>query len=784
MIKGVRFASVLALGIAVFSFSDGRLVLAQDPFGGDTPGFPDQAKAPDTTVSAGESPADLTNPLIQGIRRRATEGTVGLGDAIRKSVQISRWDLAGDLLQQLVTRDLSRDDLASIAKQIPDATLFRMRVSPLLSAERREVVRRLQEASFNEATDPQRLDAEVLKLASSNPVVLRAAELELLRGGKSSIEALLAAIIATPPENVDANGFHQRIQSTLKRFEQPAVAAMVRLALDLALASPGNVDHQRLTTMALFELSPQEGLRHGLTVFYSERLDPTLRQSIGEFIQARYSRVPSRKAIIKYLSDDLQHTLAAWRDVSYGGEPSTQAWLTGDEKRPVLATELTHRDALSTHAALIAQRLRLLGIESNEIQTMALAAELGAAYSESSGFGLEEGSYASLEKRLGISDKSFVDQLEQALYASLELKLSESSIVALRLLGQSGDPELLAAQGLQPRPIVTALDHPSAVVRFEAVDAISLLHKKTGEPFTGESIYKRRLNELAVLTDHPIAMLVEPRDHIAATLEDWLRRIGFEVLRAYTGHEAVTITHRHSTIDFAVVSSHPPDVGPIEMVDRLRKLPQAALAPMLIVGPSPNERGLGIQNPNPIIPPALWVPNIATSEEMVRAHKDITGSERSLAVDTFAFVVEPRESEARKIIPWIEAMGYEVTWAPLLPDILGAIESASHVDLVVMTSQSREFRPPEFIARLRKTPTIAGTPVIIVGPEPEQPMREIEITESWDAPTRWLSTIDSPIALSGQRDRLEEQSKNVPLETLDRQRLRERAKDVLKVKVP
>jgi hypothetical protein len=74
--------------------------------------------------------------------------------------------------------------------------------------------------------------------------------------------------------------------------------------------------------------------------------------------------------------------------------------------------------------------------------------------------------------------------------------------------------------------------------------------------------------------------------------------------------------------------------------------------------------------------------------------------------------------------------------------------------------------------RIRENPRTVATPILVYGPHPYAQSREIIMTESWDAPTAWVTRIDSPESLADWRSRLTDQETSLPLEIADRERLR------------
>jgi CheY-like chemotaxis protein len=758
---------LLAIVLASVGTIGGNPANAQDDPFGVAPAPP--AAAPKARAGAGNDARaaqrvlDASNPIISEIRKRAVLGPVGLGEAINKFMQIGRIDLAVELLQQLAAKPVPDADASAIVSQVTDARMFQLRMSSELTVAQKQVVEQLQIAAAKYARDPERVKGLVPLLAANDDVARRAAERELLRADNAGIVAVVAELLsptATVPVPVIANH--------LQKYETKGAAAVERAAHD----STGTTAIKTLEALTI--ISPTQALPTLITSLYAKDANAELRQAAILLSRQYFQTAPTFDQAERLLTQRLEQEIIDWRKTPYGGESLTGTWVTAAPET-VAYQEMTLRESRAIRAFMAAERLAR--IKKGTPIDLVMAADLAGQFSLNPNFGLTAEDLSATVKRWGIPAEEASQALENTLEKARELRIAEAAVAAIRLLAKTADRNLTVAAGPRPRPLVAAVDDAIPAIRLEAAGAIAELG--IVQEFAGSSAVVRRWQELREMPTQPQALLIEPRESVAQDLVLWLEFIGYQVTWAKTGWVALDEIERHANFDFAVISSRPSDSGPIEMIDRVRRYPKGGALPMLVVGPTENEKGMGLQQVEDVKHPSVWLPTISNLESLKLIHDDLFGNPVSRSFDSEVLIVDSRTEEVRRLTPMLQGIGYTVRDVPIAPDALNILSKPNNVGLILVSSKILDRELFIFAERIRQNPRTVATPIVVYGPHPYAAAREIVMTETWDAPTAWVTRVDSMETLRDLRNRLTQQETAIPLEIADRERLRNHAQRAL-----
>ena len=709
--------------------------------------------------SSGESrrARDLLNPITIEIRKRATQGPGGLGEAIAKFSQISRVDLVAELLQQLVNRNLSTADAAEIASRIGDPTLFDLRFSQELTAEQKSVVAGLQQAAAEFARDPARLKSFMPALIARDEQTRSAAEQALARGGQAAIAVLV-----------------EELMSGTAGLPVPVVAEQLRRHGDSAIEAVQLGTHQVAGTSrnvlleALTRISPTQAVPSLLSAAYARDTDAATRAMATQLLKRMYPQLPELETAHQHLAVILERTINDWRHTPAGGEAIKGVWSISNDKTLVFDF-YTRRQALAIKTALAAEQLAR--ICDGPIPVAARVAKLGSELAADANFGLNPEILKLLAEQWQVPAASLTNVLEESLDYARKLRIGEAAVAAIRLLVRTEDKHLTVSSGSRPRPLVAAVDDAIEAVRLEAAAAVAEVG--FDRDFAGSSVVRRRWAEMARMPNQLQALVIEPRESVAREWLVWLESLGYQVTWTQTGWLALEAIESASGFDFVVLSSRPSDSGPIEMIDRIRRYPKGGALPILVIGPPPQDRGMGLQEYVDLRKPALWVNSITSQQQLMLIHDDFFGNPLSSSFDAKVLLVGANKEDVARLTPLFSQIGYNVDSVSLAADAIKKLGLPNSVELIVAASPLPDQSVYAFSAQLRTNPRSVVTPLLVYGPSPFQPPLEIPFNETWDAPTAWVSRVDSLAGLADWRERLQQQETTFSVESLDRERLRE-----------
>jgi CheY-like chemotaxis protein len=705
----------------------------------------------------------LEAALPRAIRERASKGPLGLGDAIRQSVQIGNWELCSSLVQQLVARNVPTNELSMIAERITSPKLLTLRVSPRLTKEQREAIAKLQKANQEVALDPQRLAPLLKDLASGDEATRRAAESGIARGDQVALRALIGELLQ-PQAQVPFDVLVRQ----LKRFGEDGIKSVEAAAID----GNGRMRAQE----ALLQLHPASGWRHWLALAFNEAVEPAERENATRKFAGR--GLPQREQAISILNKDLLQSLDGWQRTLDREEVYLPSWIVS-ANHGIEVRQEGARAVAARRAALVARRLLECGHLTHEIERMAFATILGANVAVDPEFGVANDSLEWLAQAYRIPHENLPAFLEGILQQAQRIGLPEAKIGSLRLMGHTSDAALVLSKGELPTPLMMVVDDPSPAVRYEAIVAAGRLALGTQRDFIGRSHLQRRIREAARLTSAPSVLLVEPSAATAAYLSKHLQDLGHFVRWERSCGAALELIDVQPDFEFVVLSSRPADAGPIEMIDRIRQRPTGRQLPVLVVGSAPWQRGMGRQASDEDST-TLWLPRMDKYEGLRLAHERLLGNTNSRSYDAVAYLVEPRDKFATDMRSWLNRAGYQVQRFKNFDDAYSEISLSKKIDLMVVASDVTGAPPMEFVKRVRHLSFAAVCPAMILGPNPGDPVLEVVIPESWDAPTRWVTELRTPASVQEWRDRLLGQSYQYPLQPLDRERLRVAAQSLLR----
>ncbi len=509
------------------------------------------------------------DPQVRQLREAASAGnSVQAAQAVTSLVRIGNWFAADEILAEAATQKPDEATAAEMARRLGPALLVRMSRSDKLNQSALDFVSQLSAALANENASPERLRLATEDLFSDQADVRLNAMRVLLSGGDASIRELVSAIVSDKTATQ-----RDELLRTMLQLGDGGVLALRQLAIygatderPRALASLARIDRQRFTSDLVSAL-------HAANSTDEER-----KIAFDAFARMNLS-APSHADSIIYLADELSRANEAAR-LAVGDETLSVIWEIDADRKTVRSVETRASIAASRERADLAARLLRLDSVPRILAQDALIADVSYRVSADPLWG-------SPEEVKALSDAYGATSAPAAASVALAEALQRedwTAVVGLIQFTQAASNQIqvnewLSGQAGQPAPLVRAAMAPIPRVRYEAVAAITKL--KPEMVYAGSSHVQETLAEMARLTRRPVAIIVETIPEFVSLQETLLTTIGFQVDTVVTVAELERRVAAGGDLRLVLSKSGLADARPIELVDRVRRLPRGGKLPII-----------------------------------------------------------------------------------------------------------------------------------------------------------------------------------------------------------
>lgn len=540
-----------------------------NPFGAPVEGnLFDPAAAP--AAAAGQALGEIlkpTDPFIEELRRYAAGSNAKLALAIRQAARIGNWKEVEDFLQILAGRKPSQAVLSSMANTIDGPLLARMRLQPKLSPESIKMIDQLRAAAQTSASDNKILQQAILALKSPSVDMQLKGYRALLAGGDNAIAELVTAAVQPNPVVP-----REKLVPVLREMGPSAEHAIRQFVL---YGAP-ELRAGALETLVLWDR--KAALGDLVTALHAADATDKERSIAASTLAQDYKPLPSGKEAEQFLTEKLNDAVRLAKRTDRDEKMKT-IWVIGEEGKTISPQLATARLAAVQQAAVAAARLRPLSGLSLAAQRAALITDIDYAVQQDLLFGTDPKDFDSLRESYS-ADAFSLPQLQSLLSDSVAERRDAATVGILRLL--PADPQLVRSMSQDQTPLVDAASHPDPRVRYEASSLIG--RTQMDEPYRGSSVVLRRWLEMAALKNRPTALVVQPRPAAAMRLEAMLIQQGYNVEIVPSVQEAALRVARGGDIQVIVATTDLPDLPPIELVDRIRRISFGANIPIIFYG--------------------------------------------------------------------------------------------------------------------------------------------------------------------------------------------------------
>ncbi|NND99609.1 MAG: hypothetical protein HKN47_20015 [Pirellulaceae bacterium] len=526
---------------------------------------------PDSAVDSTTDTDVPTDPLVIQLNEAARTGDGPLADAIAAFARIKLWSEADRWLTQAVAPMNDQAKLAMIADRIGPENLFRLASQEEISAEAKAAVAKLGKAARADAESKDKIVAAIDALDDPSVDRRLASARTLLGGGDVAVGALVEAAVSenpTAPREEILRALLKLSGSGEQALRQFAIYAQGAVRLN-ALKSVTKIDRSAAMSDLLTAI-------HALDTTEAEANYARVN------VQPLTSDIPTASESREYLYSELQRLrrLASETENDFA---TVTIWTVNEDRKTISSQRarsimLAYRDAVDAGA-----RLRRIGSLRPQMADAILAADLSYRVMIDPDWGTSE-QIAAMKSAYG--DMVDAEGLSHAIAIASEKDDRPALVGLLRMIGSDLSSTqadfLLRADSPSLTPVVKATLNSDPRVRYEAAAAIA----RMDAPFSyaGKSLVMQRFGEMTRLEDEPLAVLVETRDEVVLRQESILSRMGYRTEVVGSVRELERVIARGGDLRLILSKTQLWDVPPVELIDRVRRMPLGKNVPILFYG--------------------------------------------------------------------------------------------------------------------------------------------------------------------------------------------------------
>ncbi len=533
------------------------------------------APGENVTAPTDVPPTERADPLSDQLRLRAASmNELEVAEAVAAMARVGLWKEVDETLARAATRKQDDATAAAMARRIGPNLLMKISQAEEVNQPAKNLVRMLAEKLTADNSSPARLQQAINDLDDPSVDKQLGAIRVLLSGGNASIVALVQAIVADdPPSDRDT------MLRTMLRLGDGGVMALRQLA------TYGNESVRSNALLAISRIDRERFAADLVAAFHAANATDEERQAAAVAFRKMALSVPSRNEAIEYLVDDLRRARELV-DLTAGDDEIATVWSVSSDGENITSTETYVSIAAKHAAANSATRLRRLGELPQPMIIDALISDLSYRVTVDPLWGGEKQTQPirELYGDVTVFSAAFSTALAREDWAAM--------IGIVQLVGDdnvANAEQWLAGEGGQPSALVQAALSPIPRVRFEATAAIARLQPDSSYP--GSSQVSKTIAEMSRLRERPVAILVETIPELLSRQESFLSSMGFHVEIVTSVAELERQIEMGGDLRLILSKTALADARPIEMVDRVRRLPRGKMLPIIFYGEEANVLG-------------------------------------------------------------------------------------------------------------------------------------------------------------------------------------------------
>ncbi|EMI51806.1 hypothetical protein [Rhodopirellula sallentina] len=568
----VRFTFVAALAVACLLAGDIR-----------------RADAQLLRQTIEELSVEPPDPAVEQWVQRAQRGPAELGRAISALTRMGEFEKVNELAARLGSLGYKAPQKVMVAEQIDPAERLRIVSHPDVSPEAITAIDDVFNLRQESLASPKRIAKAIEALTSSNVDQSLPAIRVLFEGGEASTAALVHAIVTER----DSDKRDSLLRAMIRIDEASGVEALQRISLYGTDATRAGA-LSALVRLAGRDLAGNESvLTELVTALY--RQDDASDGGEGVSASARIASdalastgvaIPLRTSVIEELNSRLEAAdQRANRSLRNFGRVT--AWVINEQRTGVSPQRIPQWVLEFRNAADAAARLVAVGDNDATSVVRQLNSILAYNVANNPDWGSSDQVAAFRSNELlpavGVIQSSEIDFLLSAIDLAKETQNEPALIGWLRMIqpAENVSPApWFVATGRHVSSLVETVDHPNAIVRYEAAAAIARL--RPTDAYAGSARVRQRWRQMSLLTDRPTAIVLENRPEVITELETLINQAGLEPRFATSVRQAEIFASLGEDLRLIISKREPFDASAVELIDRVRRINAARDTPLVI----------------------------------------------------------------------------------------------------------------------------------------------------------------------------------------------------------
>ncbi len=493
---------------------------------------PPDAKAPDGKVPNGKAPdakpkePPITDPLVKEVLESYNPENSTPDDlvqAVKLILDLRHPRAARPYVAKLAGLMLDDGQWARLGRKFGTAEFLRMALQTELQPQGKAVSDKVLAATTRYARDPKRLAGLIDRLRNPSARERAAATTELAYGGDASVNAMLS-VLADAARAAEHANIRAALVDLGSHSTEPLIGAL-------------ETDNPALKVQIIDVLRRLDARDASIYL-----LRPAIDVATAQVVQAAAAEVLKEWVGRTVTREQAIATLSRHARFYYGGgEPklpdsagNLTIWQWDAQRNQVAQRTLKAQDVSLALAARVAADWLALDPNNQEARRIFLTSLLHvAAYQNGLAKPLPSGAGTARDRASALG----VPAIEDAMIHAMEEGRAATAGAAARLLGETGREDLLQGVGGKPSPLVRAVSHADARVRFAAVEAILKLQPK--KPFAWSHTVPQTLAFFAGTTGSLQAVVADVNAEEAQRLAGLLTELGYEGQTASSARQMV-----------------------------------------------------------------------------------------------------------------------------------------------------------------------------------------------------------------------------------------------------
>ena len=502
-----------------------------------------------------------TDPVVLAVQGSSPQSPPELLEATEILLNLGRFDLAQQYLDQLLQAKINDEGLAALQRQFGSALFYRFLREPQLGPSGIQFANTVLRAAHRISRDSGRIERLISQLEDPAVEVRQTAIADLQQTETAAIGPLLKVMI--DPERVS---IHQPARQILRSLGKPATDPL------LAVLESRDPDFYPI----VIELLGDQGAPHAaeslLQLAVGSGVEPSWQQTARQSLLKIFGVIPRRWEAALFLRRRIDHYWSGQSPSAPDHENLVRVWHWDQQKQQLTSAKVTSEMAAVSRAARLSGDLQALNPEDLETGRLHLMTYLAASK-------LVGGINQPLSKQVIEKAHSFgLNMSEWVLTEALRTNRPAAATAALEVLGQMGQADLLRSASASPRSVVLALDHQDRRVRFAAAGAIMNIDLRNAYP--GSSSLVKTLAYFVGATGGRQALVGFPNAERAGDLAGSLQLQGFETEVAHTSNKLFQLATRLPDCEIILLSDALARPAASELIQTLRRDARTAEIPV------------------------------------------------------------------------------------------------------------------------------------------------------------------------------------------------------------